>query len=189
MRVLTISPSSSVALPSRHIAAAVSPTKHGVFGITLINFTLSPTASCNTICIYSCFAKLGTGWDCWVLGYRVKIPANFDFQRGEVCPMPKFMHCHVYASIHHKQMLTVMSWHEFWEILHVTFDESGRRRRQFLGSLWCSLWARDCYCRRWYMIILQIGQSSYRQTDQNVKCSLVCISLKDISHQKYLHCC
>ena len=45
-RVLTTSASSSVALPPRHMAEAVSPTRQGVLGITLIRCLSAPAASC-----------------------------------------------------------------------------------------------------------------------------------------------
>lgn len=42
----TSSASSSLALPPRHIALAVSPTRQGVLGITRTSFASSPAASC-----------------------------------------------------------------------------------------------------------------------------------------------
>ena len=45
-RVLTTSASSSVALPPRHMAEAVSPTRQGVLGMTLIRCLSAPAASC-----------------------------------------------------------------------------------------------------------------------------------------------
>lgn len=44
-RVRTVSPSSSVAVPPKHMALAVSPTRQGVLGITLTSLMLSPASS------------------------------------------------------------------------------------------------------------------------------------------------
>ena len=45
-RVLTTSASSSVAFPPKHMAEAVSPTRQGVLGMTLIRCLSAPAASC-----------------------------------------------------------------------------------------------------------------------------------------------
>lgn len=45
-RVLTTSASSSVALPPKHMADAVSPTRQGVLGMTLIRCLSAPADSC-----------------------------------------------------------------------------------------------------------------------------------------------